>query len=75
MRARNALISQRICREWQVVPSGQTMQWQVELNDALVRLFVAEKVALSVMQLFAMIQIRIGDMVSKVWHLNQTLAS
>jgi hypothetical protein len=68
-KARSALVKQRICREWQVMSSRENAKWQGELDEALVRLFVAERVAFSVAQLFGMTPVWTGDVASKTWWL------
>jgi hypothetical protein len=68
-KARSALVKQRICREWQVMSSRENAKWQGELDEALVRFFVAERVAFSVAQLFGMTPVWTGDVASKTWWL------
>jgi hypothetical protein len=68
-KARRKLVQQGVCREWQVVPSRGTMQWQARLDHALVKLFREHKGAFSIEQLFKMTPIWIGDADSETWRL------
>jgi hypothetical protein len=68
-KARRALITSRICKDWQILPMGATLAWHARLEAALSRLFTAEKRAFTVAQLFSMTPIWSGDPAGKVWRL------
>jgi hypothetical protein len=38
-KVRHSLVKQGICKEWQVMLSQETLQWQIQLNQAMVRYF------------------------------------
>jgi hypothetical protein len=68
-KARTALVKQRICREWQVMSSRENAKWQRALDEALMRVFVAEKGAFGVAQLYGMTPVWVADAASKMWRL------
>jgi hypothetical protein len=67
--ARIALIGNGICRPWQIQRMGSSLHWQQQMDDALVRLFIAEKKSFTVEQFFAMKPVWIADVAGKVWRL------
>jgi hypothetical protein len=68
-KARTALVKQRICREWQVMSSRENAKWQRALDEAFMRVFVAEKGAFGVAQLYGMTPVWVADAASKMWRL------
>jgi hypothetical protein len=68
-KARRDLVAKGICREWQVAATRETLQWQIRLDEALMRVFRNEKEAFSVAQLFGMTPVWKGDVEEKVWKL------
>jgi hypothetical protein len=69
LEARKALICNGICRSWQIQRMGSSLHWQQQMDDALVRLFIAEKNSFTVEQFFAMKPVWVADVVGKVWRL------
>jgi len=69
LKACRALVAQGIRKDWQVLPTRETVLWQTQLNAALVRLYEEEKGAFSVEQLFGMEPIWVGDAEAKEWRL------
>jgi hypothetical protein len=68
-KARRALVSSRICKDWQVLPMGATLAWHAKLDAALSRGFLAEKGNFTVAQLFSMTPVWSGDPAGRFWRL------
>ncbi|KAH8707613.1 hypothetical protein GQ44DRAFT_731732 [Phaeosphaeriaceae sp. PMI808] len=67
--ARAALVSQRICKNWQILRFRGEIMWQPELDVALLCLFRAERKSFTFTQLCSMTPIWTGNIASKSWHL------
>ncbi|KAF2248992.1 hypothetical protein BU26DRAFT_426918 [Trematosphaeria pertusa] len=68
-KARWALVRQGICAEWQMLPGRDNLEWQMELNQALARVFVEGKHEYRLSQLLEMEPLWIGDRDGASWRL------
>ena len=68
-RARQALVRQKICQEWQVVQNQITSPWLNQLNLALAATFTRENQSCGVASLFSMTPVWLADVGKKTWRL------
>jgi hypothetical protein len=68
-KARLQLVAQGICREWQIMSTRETLEWQSQLENALARVYEAEKGGFGVKEMFGMMPVWIGDVENSEWWL------
>jgi len=68
-KALRELVRNGICRPWQIERIGVALKWQPRIEEALMRLFIAEKKSFTPEQLFSMEPVWVVDAADKVWRL------
>jgi hypothetical protein len=68
-KARRALVSQGICQKWQILATRETVEWHTQLENALTRVYDAEKGKFSDSEMFGMRPVWKGDVEMGMWRL------
>jgi hypothetical protein len=68
-KARRQLVAQGICREWQIMSTRETLEWQSQLENALARVYEAEEGGFGVKEMFGMMPVWMGDVENSEWWL------
>jgi hypothetical protein len=68
-KARRALVRQRICKEWQIMPTRATLLWQSKLDAALSSLFLRELFSFGITRLFSIMPLWSPDTDNHTWRL------
>jgi hypothetical protein len=68
-KARRQLVAQGICREWQIMSTRETLEWQSQLENALARVYKVEKGRFGVKEMFGMMPGWMGDVENSEWWL------